>query len=650
MLQKHFLDFHVELDTFIDTLQVKLQDNMQTIEKLLQIEKKTFINFMRPIALLEERLQQFFTPLSHLNSVKNSSDIQEIYTQALPILTVYSTKLSQNENIYEAIKTIAQEPGLTQEQQRVCELNIRYFELSGAHLDDATKKRLEAINIELEKLSNDFSQNLLDATNTFEYVVYEADVTGVPKSDIEGLKFDDNGITRYKLNLQMPTYIAYMTYGQNQAIRETLYKAYTTRAPQNAEIIDKILQLRHEMATLLGFKNYAQYSLASKMAPSEEKVSAFLQELLHASQAQAKDELQELKTEAASELHSFDTAFDSEKLKQKKYGIDEEEYRPYFEQNSVVQGLFSFLEKLFNLTCKQVDTSLWDTKASAYDIYLHQKLTARIYLDLEARKNKRGGAWMNNWQTHCMNEKGEEQLASAFIVCNFPPSSENAPSLLRHDDVVTLFHEMGHTIHHILSNVHESEVSGVNGVEWDAVEYPSQLLENFAYDAKVLQMFAKHYKTQKILPDNMIERLIQAKNFQSALSMLRQLEFSIFDFELHRKLYQKEEIQQLLDTIRKETAFIRPPSYNKFQNGFGHIFSGGYAAGYYSYKWAEVLSADTFFTIIDEGTFHSNTAEQYLETILKNGGSRSMYELFKELMQREPDTKNLLRLNGIEYS
>ena len=649
MHKEYFLDFDINLDTFIDDLSSIIDQNNNKINELLNIEEKTFTNFVKPFEMMDEKLDQFFTPLSHINSIKNSKTTQEVYSQSLPIITEYSTKLSQNLDIYKALKEIAEnEKNLNDEQRRVLELNIQNFELSGAHLDDETKEKLQKIHLELNDLSNNFSQNLLDATNAFEYIVDEKDVEGVPASDIEELKFDDNGTTRYKLNLQMPTYIAYMTYGKNQAVREVLYKAYTTRAPQNAEIIDRLLELKQEMAKLLGFNNYSEYSIASKMAPSTDKVVEFIEKLIDSSIEQAKNELVELKEVTDEEIKSYDMAYYSEILKHKKYDIDEELYRPYLEQNSVVNGLFEFLERLFGFTCKSVDIPLWDEKAKAYDVYLNDKITARIYMDLESRKDKRGGAWMHNWQTHCRDENNDEQLASAFVVCNFPPSGKETPSLLRHDDVVTLFHEMGHTIHHILSQVNENEVSGVNGVEWDAVEFPSQLLENFAYEPQVLKMFAKHHKTGEILPDAMIKKLILSKNFQSALSMLRQLEFSLFDFKLHMDVYKGDEVQALLDGIREKTALIKPPSYNKFQNGFSHIFAGGYAAGYYSYKWAEVLSADTFFQIVDEGIFDSKTAKSYLDIVLKKGGSYSMQKLFVDLMQREPDVNNLLRLNGIK--
>ncbi len=648
MYEKKFLDFAINLDTFIEDLTHIINKNNQTVQDLLGIKEKNFANFIKPFEMMDERLDNFFTPLSHVNSVQNSEKTQEIYAKSLPILTEYSTAISQNLAIYQAIKTIYENESLNDEQKRVAELNIQNFELSGAHLDDTTKEKLQAIHLQINGLSNDFSQNLLNATNEYELIVEPQDLDGVPQSDIEDLKFDDNGTIKYKLNLQMPTYIAYMTYGKNQAIREKLYKAYTTRAPQNAKIIEKLLQLKYEMANLLGFANYSEYSIASKMAPSSEQVITFLQTLTDASINQAKMELEELKKITQEEINSYDIAFYSELLKRAQYDIDEELYRPYFEQTSVVNGLFEFLEKLFGLTCKEIVLPLWHEKARAYDVYLDNTLCARIYMDLEARKHKKGGAWMHNWQSHCQDEHKKEALASAFIVCNFPASSENKPSLLRHDDVVTLFHEMGHTIHHILSEVNENEVSGVNGVEWDAVEFPSQLLENFAYEPKVLKLFAKHHTTHEVIPDTMIEKLIVSKNFQSGLSMLRQLEFSLFDFKLHMQPYTTNEVQNLLDSIREKTALILPPAYNKFQNGFSHIFAGGYAAGYYSYKWAEVLSADTFFQIVDEGIFGSPTAQKYLKTVLQRGGSQSMQKLFVDLMQREPDVKNLLRLNGIK--
>ncbi|MDP2851474.1 MAG: M3 family metallopeptidase [Sulfuricurvum sp.] len=647
-----FADFKLNLETFIADLNTLIEINHKTIADLLAISDKTYANFVRPFDLMEEDLELLFTPLSHINAIKNSEASQKVYADALPILTDYSTFVGQNLDIYEAFKAIkAREyDHLNTEQRRILDLNILHFELAGAHLDEASKERLAEINLRKSTLTNDFSQNVLDATNAYEKIITDkADVEGIPESDLDDAKFEEEGATKYRFTLQMPSYIAYMTYGPNRTIREELYRAYTTRAPQNGAIIDELMALRQESAKLLGFENYAEYSLASKMAPSTESVISFLNSLIEASRKQGMRELEELRAIAPEiDLQSYDTAYYGEILKKAQYDIDEEEYRPYFEQHSVMKGMFTFLNELFGIRFVPQNIELWDPKASVYDIYEGDTLTARVYFDLEARKDKRGGAWMHNFQTHCEDTTGCTHLSSAFVVCNFPPSSDTSPSLLRHDDVVTLFHEMGHTLHHLLSKVKEHGVSGVNGVEWDAVEFPSQFLENFAYEPKVLKLFAKHFQSGEVLSDEMIAKLIRAKNFQSGMFMLRQIEFSLFDFSLHSKLYQGEEIQNLLDSIREETALIKPPSYNKFQNGFSHIFSGGYSAGYYSYKWAEVLSADAYYAIVDEGVFGSDLAKAYKEIILAKGGSQSMQELFVEMMGRECDSKNLLRLSGIE--
>jgi len=646
-----FLEFDVNLETAIDELSALLEKNRAEIKNLLALENKTYANFVKPFEMIDERLDWFFTPISHLNAVNNSDETQKVYADALPILTEYGTEISQNEEIYKVFKSIKakEEKDLNQEQNQVLEHNIRNFELSGAHLEEAKKERLKEINLRKSTLTNDFSQNLLDATNAYELIITdEKDVEGIPESDKEAAKQEDG---TYKFTLQMPSYIAYMTYGKNPALREELYKAYTTRAPQNAEIIDELMGLRQEMAQLLGFENFAELSIAPKMATSTDKVIEFLEKLAVASKEQAHKELDELKALALKEgqesISSSDTAYYSEILKKEKYDIDEEAYRPYFEQDSVVKGLFDFLHKLLGIEFRKTDVNLWDEKASAYDVYINNELRSRIYLDLEARSSKRGGAWMNNWQSHCIDENGKEVLSSAYIVCNFPASTETSPSLLRHDDVVTLFHEMGHALHHMLSTVNENSVSGVNGVEWDAVEFPSQFLESFAYEPQVLKLFALHHETKEVISDEMIAKLVKAKNFQSAMQMLRQLEFSLFDFRLHMKLHTGDEIQNLLDSIRDEVALLKPPSYNKFQNGFAHIFAGGYAAGYYSYKWAEVLSADAFFHFVDTGIFDEKVSSAYRDIILGLGGSESMSVLFEKFMGRELDTTGLLRLNGI---
>jgi len=640
-----FKEFNTNLESIKKNVIDKIEFNQEEIEKLLN-KKPKYSDFVKSFEKLEDDLDLEFTQISHLNSVNNSEQSQEIYAQLLPIITEYSTKLSQDKRIFELYKTIKDEESetLTQEQNKVLDDTILDFKLSGIDLDEDKKKRLAEISLKLSDLSNRFSQNLLDATNSFEMIVTdEKDVEGIPQSDLQSAKHEKG----WRFTLQMPSYIAYMTYGPNEKLREKLYKAYVTRAPENAKIIDEILELKHEKAQILGFNNYAELSLATKMANSTDEVISFLEELAQKSKDQGKREFEELENYAGKKLNSWDLAYYSEKLRKEKYDLDEEEYRPYFEKNSVVRGLFDFLNEVFGLEFKKTAIDLWHEKADAYDIYEDGKFIARIYLDLEARSSKRGGAWMHNWQAHHIDIDGKEIKASAFVVANFPPSSSDNPSLLKHSDVVTLFHEMGHAIHHLLSKVNESFVSGVNGVEWDAVEFPSQFLEEFAYEKDVLKKFAKHCKTGEVISDGMIKRLKNAKNFQSAMGMLRQLEFALFDFKLHSDLYQGDEVQHLLNTVRKDVAVTIPPSYNKFQNGFAHIFAGGYAAGYYSYKWAEVLSSDAFVELI-ESDFDKKMTNSYKENILYKGGSESMKNLFKAFLGREAQVDNLLKISAIK--
>ncbi len=389
------------------------------------------------------------------------------------------------------------------------------------------------------------------------------------------------------------------------------------------------------------------------MAKTEDEVISFLEELGHKGKDKAKEELDEIKAiakeDGITDFKSSDMAYYSEKLKKAKYDLDEEYYRPYFEQESVLNGFFNFLDQIFDVKFTLANTPAWDEKVRVYDLSSNNKTIARIYIDLEARSDKRGGAWMNNWHSHFDKSNGETQLPTAYIVCNFPQSTDTTPSLLRHSDVVTLFHEMGHALHHLLSEVKEPYVSGIAGVAWDTVEFPSQFLEYFSYDKEVLKLFAKHYETGEVLDDAAINRIINAKNFQSSLAMVRQIEFALFDFKLYQKLYKtEEEVQNLLDSVREEFAAMIPPSYNKFQNGFSHIFAGGYSAGYYSYKWAEVLSADAFYMFIDSGNiFNKKLALQYKKAVLAQGGSKNMDELFYEFASREPSVDSLLKIDGI---
>ncbi|MEV9529561.1 M3 family metallopeptidase [Aliarcobacter butzleri] len=652
-----FKDFNLDnLENSKEILEKLLDEKRVLINELLNIENKTYKNFVLPFQEIGESINEFLTPIFHIDSVKNSEITTKVYEECLPIISKYETEISQNENIYLSLKDIQfnEKSILNDIQNKVLENEIRDFELSGCNLENNKKKRLEEINLKLSELSHKFSQNLLNATNAFEMIITNfEDVKEIPQSDLELAKFEEDGITKYKFTLQMPSYLAYITYGTNRERREEIYKAYCTKAPENGKIIEQILALKDEKVKILGFENYAQYSLATKMAKTEDDVISFLEELGNKAKKKAKEELEDIKEialkDGITDFRSSDMAYYSEKLKKAQYDLDEEYYRPYFEQQSVLNGFFDFLHQMFNIKFTKTQTKAWDEKVKVYDLSEDGKTIARIYIDLEARKDKRGGAWMNNWHSHFRNSNGEINLPTAYIVGNFPQSTKEIPSLLRHSDVVTLFHEMGHALHHLLSKIEEPFVSGISGVAWDTVEFPSQFLEYFSYDKDVLKLFAKHYQTGKVLNDEAIDRIIKAKNFQSSLATVRQVEFALFDFKLYQKLYKTEdEIQSLLDTIREEFAAIIPPRYNKFQNGFSHIFSGGYSAGYYSYKWAEVLSADAFYMFIDSGNiFNKELGIKYRDTILSQGGSYDMDKLFFDFAKREPSIDSLLKIEGI---
>lgn len=652
-----FKDFNLDnLENSKEILEKLLDEKRVLINELLNIENKTYKNFVLPFQEIGESINEFLTPIFHIDSVKNSEITTKVYEECLPIISKYETEISQNENIYLSLKDIQSNEKyiLNDIQNKVLENEIRDFELSGCNLENNKKKRLEEINLKLSELSHKFSQNLLNATNAFEMIITDfEDVKEIPQSDLELAKFEEDGITKYKFTLQMPSYLAYITYGTNRERREEIYKAYCTKAPENGKIIEQILALKDEKVKILGFENYAQYSLATKMAKTEDDVISFLEELGNKAKKKAKEELEEIKEialkDGITDFRSSDMAYYSEKLKKAQYDLDEEYYRPYFEQQSVLNGFFDFLHQMFNIKFTKTQTKAWDEKVKVYDLSEDGKTIARIYIDLEARKDKRGGAWMNNWHSHFRNSNGEINLPTAYIVGNFPQSTKEIPSLLRHSDVVTLFHEMGHALHHLLSKIEEPFVSGISGVAWDTVEFPSQFLEYFSYDKDVLKLFAKHYQTGEVLDDEAIDRIIKAKNFQSSLATVRQVEFALFDFKLYQKLYKTEdEIQSLLDTIREEFAAIIPPRYNKFQNGFSHIFSGGYSAGYYSYKWAEVLSADAFYMFIDSGNiFNKELGIKYRDTILSQGGSYDMDKLFFDFAKREPSIDSLLKIEGI---
>lgn len=644
-----------DFENSVKELEKLIEKNKNDLIDLLDIKDKTYENFVVPFQLMGEKIEIFITPIFHLDSVCNSELTQKVYSQCLPLLSVYGTQLSQNEKIYSSLKYIKDKYKITLniEQLKVLENEIRDFELSGCQLSKDKKSRLEKINLQLSELSKEFSQNLLDATNSWEMICEKDDVSELPFSDLESAKFIDecDDKIRYKFTLQMPSYISYITYGNNREKREDIYKAYCTRAPENGKLIEKILELKDEMVQILGFKNYSEYSIETKMVKSIDEVLEFLYKIANISKLSAVKELKEVKElafklDGLNELNSYDLAYYSEKLKNEKYSIDEEYYKPYFEQNSALNGLFDFLYKIFEIKFVQIDEKSWNEKVKIYNLEKNNIIVGKIFLDLEVREEKRGGAWMHNW--HNSYDIGDKkQLPSAFVVCNFPASSSEFPSLLRHSDVVTLFHEMGHAIHHLFSTVKEPLVSGINGVAWDTVEFPSQFLEYFAYEKEVLKIFAKHYQTNKVLDDEAIDKLIKSRNFQSALITVRQIEFALFDFKLYQNLTDESGVQELLNKVRSEVSVIIPPSYNKFQNGFAHIFAGGYSAGYYSYKWAEVLSADAFYIFKELGIFNKELATKYRDIILGKGGSVDMNQLFFDFASREASVESLLKIDGI---
>jgi oligopeptidase A len=581
----------------------------------------------------------------------NSPESQEAYESSIPLLSAYQSEFAHNKALYEALQTLK---STNEEEETVVAHMLRDFRLAGARLDDKKKKEMETIDLGLAELSSDFSRNLLESTNAFEMIIEDpADVAELPESDLEIAQIDQDGRNAYRFTLQMPSYIAYMTYGSSRMHREKIYKAYVTRAPKNQNIIDEMLSLRQKKAELLGFDSYASFALETRDADSSQEVLAFLNNLVDAALPQAKKELEELKQFALDtdgiDLQPYDTTYYSEKLKKKKFGYDDTMVKPYFEQNRVLNGLLDIVSELFGVSFEQTDVPIWHESIKVYDVLESRKPVARIYFDLEARKEKRGGAWMHDWETHFTDYDGIQHLPSAFVVANFSPYSGKNPSLLRHDDIVTLFHEMGHALHHLFSTNSERSISGINGVAWDVVEFPSQFLENFAYEAAILRKFAAHHQTGDPIPDELIAKIKESKNFQAALGILRQVEFSLFDFMLHQKPYQGEEIQQLLNDIRKKTALMEYPAYNKFQYGFAHIFSGGYAAGYYSYKWAEVFSAEAFFACLDtESGLNTKMAKGYRQHILSQGGLKPMSQLFQSWLGRKPSVASLMKLYEID--
>ncbi|WP_372869966.1 oligopeptidase A [Shewanella sp.] len=642
------------------------------IERVLAAGDFSWQGLVAPLEEADDRLSKLWSPVSHMNSVLSTEEWRAAHDACLPLLSEYGTFVGQHDGLYQAYKTLhgsEEFNTLPRAKQTLIEHALRDFELSGIGLDDAKKARYGEIVKRLSELSSSFSNQVLDATHAWtKLITDEAELKGLPESALAAANAmaEEKELQGYLFTLDFPSYLPVMMYCENRELREECYTTFVTRASDqgpnagkfdNGPLMEELLALRHELATLLGFESFAHKSLATKMAETPAQVISFLNELALHSRPQAKKELDELKAFAASEygatdLKAWDLSFYGEKLKQHRYEISQEELRPYFPENKVLSGLFYTVERLFGLKIEeQTEFDRWHKDVRFFHIFdADGEHRGSFYLDLYARSGKRGGAWMDECRVRRIS--GDElQRPVAYLTCNFNGPVGGKPALFTHDEVVTLFHEFGHGIHHMLTKVDVAGVSGINGVPWDAVELPSQFMENWCWEEQALQEISGHYETGEPLPKAMLDKMLAAKNFQSAMMMVRQLEFSLFDFRLHLE-YNSEDgarIQETLDEVRQQVAVVIPPSFNRFQHSFSHIFAGGYAAGYYSYKWAEVLSADAFSRFEAEGIFNPDTGRAFLTNILEMGGSEEPMELFRRFMGREPNTDALLRHSGISH-
>ncbi|MFT6417882.1 MAG: oligopeptidase A [Cognaticolwellia sp.] len=631
----------------------------------------TWANLVAPIDEVDDVLGKLWSPISHMNSVVSSDKLRDAYESCLPLLSEYGTFVGQHAGLFAAYQQLSESDAfkkLNTAQQKVINNALRDFKLSGIALNEEDKKRYGEISTRLSELSSTFGNNILDATQAFSVnITDEAELAGLPESAKEAAQALAQAQEKsgWLFTLDIPSYLPVMIYCDNQALREKMYRAYVTRASEigpsageydNSPIMAELLSLRHELSNLLGFESFADKSLATKMANNTAEVLGFLEDLAVKSKAQGEQDLVEVTAFAKqnfdqSNLQAWDLPYYSEKLKQDRYAISDEELRPYFPENKVVAGLFEVVHRLFGLQIserKDVDT--WHKDVKFFDVLdSNQQLRGSFYLDLYARSKKRGGAWMDDCVGRRELANGDIQYPVAYLTCNFNGPVGDKPALFTHDEVVTLFHEFGHGIHHMLTQINAAGVSGINGVPWDAVELPSQFLENWCWQPEALAFISGHYQTNEPLPQDMLDKMLAAKNFQSAMQMIRQLEFSLFDFKMHAQYSPEngDEIQQVLNQVRKDYAVIKAPEFNRFQHSFGHIFGGGYAAGYYSYKWAEVLSSDAFSRFEEEGIFNQSVGHDFLTNVLEMGGSNEPSELFKAFRGREPQIDALLRHSGI---
>lgn len=649
-----------------------IADCRAKIEQVLAGEiSPTWESVVAPIEEVDDRLSRIWSPVSHMNSVVNSDELRDAYESCLPLLSEYGTWVGQHKGLFEAYKALKADESfasLTQAQKKTITDSLRDFELSGIGLPADEQHRYGEISKRMSELGSKFSNNVLDATMGWnKHVTDEADLAGMPESALAAAKAaaESKELDGYLLTLDIPSYLPVMTYCDNQDLRKELYEAYVTRASDrgpkagewdNTEIINEQLKLRYEISRMLGFNTYSEKSLATKMAENPSQVLGFLNDLASKAKPQGEREVEELRQFAKAEfgveeLNLWDIAYYSEKQKQHLFQISDEELRPYFPEAKAVSGLFEVLKRVFGMTVQEregVDT--WHESVRFFDIFdADNNLRGSFYLDLYAREHKRGGAWMDECRVRRINESGELQSPVAYLTCNFNRPVGDKPALFTHDEVVTLFHEFGHGIHHMLTQVESGAVSGINGVPWDAVELPSQFLENWCWEEQALAFISGHFETGEALPKEMLEKMLAAKNFQSAMFILRQLEFGLFDFTLHTEFDPEvgPRVLETLSDVKSKVAVLPSLEWNRFSHSFSHIFAGGYSAGYYSYLWAEVLSSDAFSRFEEEGIFNTETGKSFLNNILEMGGSEEPMELFKRFRGREPQIDALLRHSGI---
>ncbi|QIL90673.1 oligopeptidase A [Microbulbifer sp. SH-1] len=624
---------------------------------------------LAPLEEAQDQLSKAFSPVSHLNSVL-SGDWRAPYEACLAKVTEYWTELGQNAELYAVYRALAKSPDFAswpQARQQAVRHGLRDMHLGGVSLEGEKRTRYATISKRLAELKSRFANNVLDATNAWTLNITDAnELAGIPDSALAAAAAlaEAKGKQGWLLTLDGPCFLAVMTHAENRALRQKVHYAYITRASDvgpnagefdNANVMAEILALRAEQAHLLGMKNYAERSLASKMAESPEEVEKFLWDLAKRARPAAVREFAELQAFATAELgldklQPWDIAWAAEKLKQARYAVSQEDLRPYFPYPRVLAGMFAVAERLFGVVAERDDTvASYHPDVHFYWLKRGGEPIAGFYLDPYAREKKRGGAWMDDARVRRQAIAGL-QLPVAYLVCNFSSPSKDAPALLTHYEVTTLFHEFGHGLHHMLTQVDVAAVSGINGVAWDAVELPSQFLENWCWEPQALAMISGHYQTGEPLPQVMLDKMLAAKNFQSAMFTVRQLEFALFDFLLHSRPEgaNTEEIQRLINDVRTRVSVVPVSPDNRFQHSFSHIFAGGYAAGYYSYKWAEVLSADAFSLFEENGIFDADTGRRFLSTVLEQGGSRDAQDLFAEFRGRAPKIDALLRHSGIE--